>query len=178
MDVNYNESYDAGDFYDTGSFDVRCDTMLYGAECITLDYRIHSEFSPEDLSRIQSFIQGNYKQAYDHILAGVLSAYKNNPKWDVWMEETKDFLRIDFTQKEELHSYIGMPVIELALCSGRTFWGMTFPGGTNKLSYEHGFCAVFEQEKLLVLADNDFPLILKWWGHYYTDGNILTTSDL
>ncbi len=176
MSVDYNGSYDVGDFYDTGSFDVRCDPILYGAGQITLDYRIHTIFNPEDLSRVLSFIQEKYRQAYDHVLTSVLSAYKNNPTWDVWMEETKEFLRIEFTEKEELHSHIGMPIVDLAFCNGKTFWGLTFPGGTNKLSFEHGFCTVFEQEKLLALADNDFPLVLKWWDYYYTDGNILTTS--
>ncbi len=89
------------------------------------------------------------------------------------MDEAKNFLRINFTQKEELHACIGMPIIDLAFYNGRVFWGLAFPDGTNKLSYEHGFCTVFEQEKLLVLADNDFPLVLQWWDYYYTDGNIL-----
>ena len=175
MDIDYNGSYDVGNFFDTGSFDVKCDSKLYGSGRITLEYRIHSKFNEEDVSRILSFIQENYYHAYGQVLAGVLSAYKNNPKWDVWMEETKDFLRINFTEKEELHSYIGKPIIELASCNGKTFWGMDFPGGTNKLSFEYGFCTVFEQKKLLVLADNDFPLVLKWWDYYYADGNILTS---
>ena len=33
---------------------------------------------------------------------------------------------------------------------------------------------VFEQEKPLVLADNDFPVILQWWDYYCTDGNIVS----
>jgi len=176
MGMDNNGGFDVGNFFDTGSFDVSCDPILYGAGQITLDYRIHTKVNPEDLSRILSFIQEHYRQAYGQVLAGVLSAYKNYPKWDVWIDGAKDFLRIDFTEKEELHPYIGMPIVDLAFCSGRTFWGLTFPGGTNKLSFEHGFCTVFEQEKLLVLADNDFPLVLQWWDYYCTDGNILTNS--
>ena len=91
-------------------------------------------------------------------------------------ETTHSFLRIDFTEKEELHSCLGLPTVDLAFCGGKILWGMTFSEGTNKLSCEHGFCTVFEQEKLLVLADSDFPLILKWWDYYYTNGNILKTS--
>lgn len=162
------------DMYQNGSIEVIADPILYGVEQVTLDYRIHTKIKPEDLSRVLSFIQEYYRQAYNQVLDGVFLAYKNNPKWDVWMDETKNYLRINFTQKEEFHAYIGMPIIDLAFYNGRIFWGLTFPAGTNKLSYEHGFCTVFEQEKLLVLADNDFPLILQWWDYYYTDGNMLT----
>lgn len=171
-------SFDTGSLgtrsLDTGSFEVRCNPAFYGAEIITLDYRMHTGFSPEDLTKLLSFIRENYRHAYNCVLAGVLSAYKNTPKWDVWMEEAKHFLRIDFAEKEELHPYIGLPVVDLAFCDGKALWGLTFPGGTNKLSLEHGFCMVFEQEKPLVLADNDFPVILQWWDYYCTDGNIVT----
>jgi len=178
INMDYDKSYDVGDFFATGSFDIKCDPILYENGRITLDYRIHSKCHSKDLSEILSFIQKNYRKAYSQVLAGVFSAYRNNPKWDVWIEEANNFLRIDFTEKEELHPYIGIPTIDLAFCGGKIFWGMTFSGGTNKLSYEHGFCTVFEQEKLLVLADSDFSLILKWWDYYYTNGNILKTSSL
>ena len=71
-------------------------------------------------------------------------------KYRYLLEEVAEQEKIDFTEKEELHPYIGIPTIDLAFCGGKIFWGMTFSGGTNKLSYEHGFCTVFEQEKLLV----------------------------
>lgn len=187
VDEDRKKAFDAGNFLDKGSFDtrsldsgsfeVRCNPAFYGAEIITLDYRMHTGFSPEDLTKLLSFIRENYRHAYNCVLAGVLSAYKNTPKWDVWMEETKHFLRIDFAEKEELHLYIGLPVVDLAFCDGKALWGLTFPGGTNKLSLEHGFCMVFEQEKPLVLADNDFPVILQWWDYYCTDGNIVTFSE-
>lgn len=64
-DMDYNGSYD------TGSFDVSCDSMLYGSGRITLEYRIHSKFNSEYLSGILVFIQENYRQAYDKVLAGV-----------------------------------------------------------------------------------------------------------
>lgn len=171
--MEHIESYATGDFYDTGSFDVSCNPLLYGPERITLEYRIYSRSDPKDLSEILTYIQEVFRQAYDQVLSGVFSAYKHAPKWDVWMDETKEFLRIDFTEKEELHPYIGRPIVELAFCNKKAFWGLTFPGGTNKLSFEHGFCTVFEQEKLLVLADNDLPSVLKWWDHYSSDGNML-----
>lgn len=158
-----------------GSFKVLSDPILYGDRWVTLGYRIHTRIDPEDLSKILAFIQGYYRQAYDQVLNGVFSAYKKNPKWDVRVDETKSFMRIDFTQKEELHAYIGIPIVDLAFYDGKSFWGLTFPGGTNQLSFEHGFCTVFEQEKLLVLADNDFPVVLQWLDHYCSDGNMLTT---
>lgn len=176
INMNDNKSYDVGDFFDTGRFDVECDPILYGIRRITLDYRIYSKCNLDGFSGILSFIQKNYRKAYSQVLAGVFSVYRNNPKWDVWIEETDNFIRIDFTEKEEIHPCLGLPTVDLAFCGGKIFWGMTFSGGTNKLSCEHGFCTVFEQEKLLVLADSDFPLVLKWWDYYYTNGNILKTS--
>lgn len=178
MDMDGHGGFEVGDFFDTGSFDVICDPILYGAGQITLDYRIHSKFAPEDLSGMLDFIGRHYRKAYDRVLAGVLVAYQHYPKWDVWIDETQDFLRIDFRAKEELHPYIGAPIVDLAFCGGRTFWGLTFPGGTNKLSFEHGFCTVFEGGWLLALADNDFPLVLKWWDYYGADGNLLTRTFL
>ncbi len=156
-----------------GSFKVSSDPILYGVGQITLDYWIHTKINPEDLSETLSFIQKHYRQAYDQVLDGVFSAYKNSPNWDVWVDDAKKFLRIDFAQKEELHAYIGIPIVDLAFYNGKSFWGLTFPDGTNKLSFEHGFCTVFEQEKLLILADSDFPHILQWLDYYYTDGNML-----
>ena len=160
--------------FETGSMEVIADPLLCGAGQITLEYRVHTEFDPEDLSKLLSFIREYFRQAYDQVLAGVFSAYQKNPKWDVWAEETKSFVRIDFAQKEELHAYMGMPVAELAFCQGKSLWGLTFPGGANQLSFEHGFCTVFEGETLLVLADSDFPLILQWFDYYRTKGNLLT----
>lgn len=105
MDTAYN-----------GSFEVTADPVLYGNGQITLEYRTHTEIDPENLSKFLSFIQRYYRQAYDQVLEGVFSAYKKNPKWDIWVEETKSFVRIDFAQKEELHAYIGMPAVDLAVC--------------------------------------------------------------
>ena len=161
--------------FEVGSFEVIADPILYGSGQITLNYRLHMEFAPENLSKLLSFIQGYYRQAYDQVLGGVFSAYQKNPKWDVWVDEIKSFVRIDFTQKEGLHAYMGMPIADLAFDQGKSLWGLTFPGGANQLSFEHGFCTVFEGEKLLVLADNDFPLVLQWFDYYCTKGNMLKT---
>lgn len=158
-------------------FEVISDPTLYGTDQISLSYRIHTKSNPEERSKLLSFIRAYYRWAYAQVLEGVFSAYKKNPKWDIWIDEAKKFLRIDFAQKEELHAYIGLPIVDLAFYEGKSFWGLTFPGGTNKLSFEHGFCTVFEQEKLLVLADNDFPLVVQWMDHYNTNGNMLTISD-
>ena len=165
------------DMEQNGGFEVTADPALYGVGQITLHDRIHTKIDPEDLSNLLSFIQKYYRQAYDQVLDGVFSAYKNNPKWDVWIEEAEKFLRIDFAQKEELHTYLGMPIVDVAVYDGKNYWGLTFPGGTNKLSFEHGFCAVFEQEQLLILADNDFPIVLQWFDYHYKNGNMLTISD-
>lgn len=41
------------------------------------------------------------------------------------------------------------------------------------MSFEHRFCTVFEQEKQLEFADNDFPIVPEWWDCYFSDGNIV-----
>ena len=62
INMNDNKSYDVGDFFDTGRFDVECDPILYGIGRITLDYRIYSKCNLDGFSGILSFIQKNYRK--------------------------------------------------------------------------------------------------------------------
>lgn len=82
--------------------------------------------------------------------------------------------RLDFAAKEELLPCLGTPDIDIALFSGGMLWALTFGGKENRLSIEHGLCAIFEGETLSALIDyTDFPHILRWWDDYKKH-NILT----
>ncbi len=168
MEVDYLEGQ--------GTLVIPCDSALYGAEEIPLRYRVwREEACRKDPKPVLDFIRGYYRQGYDQVLAGVFAAYRRSPLWDVWMGDGKEPVRLDFTAKEELHPYIGTPDIELALSGGETvLWGLTFGGKENRLSIEHGLCAIFEGAVLTALVDStDFPNILRWWD-VYQKNNILT----
>lgn len=158
-----------------GPLVVLCDPALYGAEEITLRYTIWREDgNREDPKPVLDFIREYFRQGYDRVLAGTFAAYRRSPLWDVWMGDKEPFVRLEFAAKEELHPYIGRPNIEVAFGGGKVFWGLNFWGKENRLSIEHGLCAVFEGERLEALVDyTDFPSILRWWEHYKAN-NILT----
>jgi len=85
-----------------GTIMVKCDPSLYGNDWLELGYWLYSE-KDEDFSQDLVFIQNNYRKMYEQLLSDLHSAYRKNSQWDVWIKETKDFSRIEFIQKEELH---------------------------------------------------------------------------
>ena len=154
-----------------GTIMVKCDPSLYGNDRLELGYWLYSE-KDEDFSQDLAFIQNNYREMYEQLLSDLHSAYRKNPQWDVWIKETKDFSRMEFIQKEELHPYLGLPTICLQKYRNRVYWGLSF-FRDNCLSIEHGFCAVFCQDQLLLLCDSDFSNIMNYWKFYFKHANIL-----
>ena len=144
MDVDYLDCQ--------GTFSVLCDPALYGAGETVLRYRVwREEGSRGDPKEALDFVREHYRQGYGQVLAGVCAAYRRSPLWDVWMGDDERPARLEFTAKEELHPYMG-----------------------NRLSIEHGLCAVYEGAVLAALVDStDFPEILRWWKEYKAN-NILT----
>lgn len=168
MDVNFLDSQ--------GTLSVLCDSALYGTGETALRYRVWREKgSRGNPAEALDFVREYYRQGYGQVLAGVFAAYQRSPLWDVWMGDNAKPVRLDFAAKEELHPYIGTPDVDLALSGGEmVLWGLTFGGKENRLSIEHGLCAVFEGDILTALVDStDFPNILRWWEHYKAN-NILT----
>lgn len=161
---------------DLGSLAVPCDPTLFGAEETVLRCRLwREEEDQQDPGAALDFIREHFRQSYDRVLAGTFAAYRQFPLWDVWMGDGREPVRLDFAAKEELHPYIGRASIDLALWDGEKFlWALAFGGTENRLSIEHGLCAVFEGERLEALVDHtDFPSIVQWWEWYKAD-NILT----
>lgn len=167
MDVDYLDCQ--------GTFSVLCDPALYGAGETVLRYRVwQEEGSRGDPKEALDFVREHYRQGYGQVLAGVCAAYRRSPLWDVWMGDDERPARLEFTAKEELHPYMGTPDVELAFYGDSFLWGLTFGGKGNRLSIEHGLCAVFEGDILTALVDSaDFPEILRWWKEYKAN-NILT----
>ncbi len=168
MDVDYLD--------DLGTLSVPCAPALFGAGETALHCRLWREKeNQEDPEAALAFIREHFRQSYDRVLAGTFAAYRRSPLWDVWMGDGREPVRLDFAAKEELHPYIGGADIDLALCGReQPLWALTFGGPDNRLSIEHGLCAVFEGERLEALVDyTDFPSIVQWWEWYKAD-NILT----
>lgn len=158
-----------------GSFSFPCDPALFGAGEVTLRCNIwREEGCPAEAGPALEFVRRQYRQGYDRVLAAIFAAYRRSPLWDVWMGDTEPPVRLDFARKEELHPCIGTPEIDIALFGSGMLWALTFGGKENRLSIEHGLCAIFEGETLAALLDyTDFPYILRWWEDYKKH-NILT----
>lgn len=148
---------------------VKCDSSLYGVDEIELDCWLH-QMDNETFSNELLYIQEHYKQLYDCVLLNIFLSYLKSPKWCIWNEELNNFLRVDFTKKEELHLYIGVPTIDIMYHENKVVFGLSF-WKNNRLSIEHGFCAVFCQNELLLIADSDFENILYYWEFYYIYSN-------
>ena len=153
-----------------GLFKVICDEKLFCTKEIELPYILYQR-EKEDFSECLIFIQKHYREMYVSILKGLFIAYSKNPKWDIWNETTNTFLRIELYSYEDIHKYIGVPTIEIMSHKGKVLFGFSF-WKDNKMSIEHGFCAVFEHSNLLLVGDSDFCNILRWWD-YHDNFNIL-----
>lgn len=153
-----------------GTISVKCDKALYGTDRIELDFCLHQE-NNQDFSKNLAFIQEYYEELYSNILSQIFLAYLKNPKWLIWDEQTETLTRIEFAKKEELHSYMGFPTIDIMRYKNKVLVGLAF-WKDNMLSIEHGFCAIFHQHNLLLIADSDFENILYYWK-FYKQSNLI-----
>lgn len=153
-----------------GKIMVNCDSRLYGKEKIELNYFLHT-LENEDFSDTLKFVQTNYKQLYDLVLEHVFAAYSKNTKWDIWDESTQSLYRIFLKKKEDVHLYVGVPTIDIMRREDNILLGLSF-WEDNRLSIEHGLCAIFDNTKLLLIAASDFENIVYYWD-YYIDSNLI-----
>lgn len=148
-----------------GTIRVKCDSTLYGINQIELDFCLHQEDN-QDFSNDLIFIQEHYAELYSSVLSQIFSDYLKNPnKWNIWDEETSTPVQIEFSKKEELHSYIGIPTLDIMSHEDKVLMGLSF-WKNNMLSIEHGLCAVFHQHNLLLIDATDFENILNYWKFY------------
>ena len=156
-----------------GTFKVFSSEELYGKKEIELAYTLCGSESDELLEQL-AFVRNHYQSMYYTVLKNLLLAYKNNPKWDIWNEETHTFSRLDLQKERDVHKYIGEPTVEIMRHEKKILTGLSFYK-KNKMSIEHGFCAIFDKDDLLLIGDDDFYNILRYWD-YYSNINILTSN--
>lgn len=154
----------------SGVFKVICDESFFGLNELELSYYFYQQ-TEEDFSEYLQFVQEHFIEMYSAVLQGLFMAYSKNPKWDIWDEVTKTFSRMELRDYKAVHQYIGMPVIEIMRYKEKILTGFSFYQG-NRMSVEHGICAVFESCNLLLISDNHFSEILRYWD-YHDSFNIL-----
>lgn len=142
---------------------VTCDKKLFDMEQIELPYILFQQ-EGENFSEHLAFVQEHFREMYAAVLKKLLAAYRKKPLWDIWDEESQTFLRIELQKEEDVHKYIGLPTIEIMSYGEKTLCGFSF-WKNNRMSIEHGFCAVFEQHSLLLIGDSDFCNILRYWDY-------------
>lgn len=157
--------------FNDGLFKVLCDEKLFSVKEMELPYILY-ERDNEDFSKYLVFLQEHFREMYDSVLRGLFTAYNKNLKWVIYQETTNTFLRIELNTYEDIHKYIGMPVIEIASHKEKILFGFSF-WKDNRMSIEHGFCAIFENNNLLLVSDCDFYNMLSYWD-YRDDFNILS----
>ncbi|MDE6926492.1 MAG: hypothetical protein K2P59_14760 [Acetatifactor sp.] len=152
-----------------GLIEVEWSAELYGTVKMTAFYRLYEKDS-ENFSNVPDFAREHFQQLYDQFLEHLLLQYGRNTNLDVWNEETCTSERIPISRKEELHPYLGMkPLIEVRSFEGRMFLGLSF-FEHNRISIEHGLCAVFDRSELLLMDAYDFAGIIDNFKYGYIGG--------
>lgn len=154
-----------------GTVKISCDEKLYGKSLLDADYILYQS-QEETFSHELKLVQENYKQMYDDFLEQILTAYRKNARWQVWDEANQGFKRVPFEKKEDLHPYLGEPVIEVMNQAGHPVIGLSFHKN-NPLSMEHGLCAVYENLRLLMIDADDFSNMVYNWD-FCLESNIMT----
>lgn len=145
----------------SGTMKVFCDKNLYGDRFLVVDYILyqnHGEFFFHELKLVQE----NYRQMYDDFLGQLFIIYSKIGKCEIWDEASQGLIKIPIEKKEDLHPYLGEPVIEIMNRSGHPVIGLSFYKN-NLLSLEHGLCAVFESLQLLMINADDFSNMVYYW---------------
>lgn len=154
---------------DTGLIEVEWSSESYGTVKMEAHYRLYQKGS-ENFFDVLDFAKEHFQQLYDRFLRHLFNEYNKNINLDVWNEETCKSERIVFSRKEELHSYLGMvPCIDIKSYEGQVFLGLSF-FEHNRLSIEHGLCAVFDKLDLLFIDTYDFVGIVDNFKYGYRGG--------
>lgn len=154
---------------DMGFIQVKWSSKLYGTVEMKARYWLHQKGSENFYGELD-FIKEHFQELYDKLLENLFEEYSENPLLDVWDEETGEFERIMFATKEEMHPYLGMtPCIDVKSFKDKVYLGLTFYQH-NRLSIEHGICAIFDKLELFLVDSYDFEGILDNLKYGYKSG--------
>lgn len=154
---------------DLGSIKVKWTAEPYGTVTMEADYCLYQK-DAEDFSGELDFVREHFQQLYDSFLEHIFELYEKNTKLDVWDEETCKSERIVFSRKEDMHPYLGMePVIHIKSYEERVLTGLSFYRH-NRISIEHGLCAVFDKLDLFCMDAYDFVGIIDNFKYGYIGG--------
>lgn len=154
---------------DEGLTEVEWSSEPYGTVKMEAHYRLFQKGSENFFDELD-FAREHFQQLYDSFLEHLFDEYNKNTNVDVWDEETGKSERLVFSRKEELHSYLGMaPWIDIKSYERQVFLGLSF-FEHNRLSIEHGLCAVFDKLDLLFMDTYDFGGILDNFKYGYHGG--------
>lgn len=154
---------------DLGLIEVEWWSDLYGTVKMQTHYGLYQKGSENFLDEL-NFAKEHFQRIYDSFLKHLFDEYSKNMRLDVWNEETGESERIVFSRKEELHLYLGMkPYIEIKSYGGKCYLGLSF-FKHNRLSIEHGLCAVFDKLELLFMDTYDFVGIVNNLKYGYHGG--------
>ena len=154
---------------DTGVIDVEWFAEPYGTVQMEARYWLYQKDSENFFGELE-FVREHFQQIYDSFLEHLFVEYTNNPLDDVWDEETGKSERIMFSKKEEMHPYLGMlPCIDIKSYKERVLFGLSFYKH-NRISIEHGLCAVYDKLDLLLMDAYDFVGIVDNFKYGYYGG--------
>lgn len=154
---------------ETGFIKVEWSADPYGTVIMNAHYWLYQKGSENFLSELD-FAKEHFQQLYDRFLEYLFDLYNKNMKIDVWDEKTSQSERIDFSKKEEMHPYLGMePFIDIMSYKGRVLIGLSF-NNHNRISIEHGLCAVFDKLDLICMDSYNFEGIIDNFQYEYPDG--------
>ncbi|KQY94776.1 hypothetical protein ASD24_04330 [Paenibacillus sp. Root52] len=152
--------YDEKHYCWEGTIEVQASKDLFQTDLYTLNTFIDEAEQPLCITALNSidYVKEHFEEIY-HIFLESMLAWQNSNKmaYEVYDEETHNFDPIHFSHKEEIHNYLGSPLLQIHpsyIKDQFSYYSVNF-FNQNRLSIEHGFSALFHKKELIDLIPFD-----------------------
>lgn len=150
-----------------GIIEVRCDSVLWGTSFRNFSCYFPKSSQEQNKQKIQliRLLQENFSSMYEKILKELYNWQEKGILLEYWDEKTACLKPIRFHKKEEIHPYLGEPVITLLDREKESYIGLEFWKSCT-LSIEHGITALFSYTELLWADAANSEETLDAWLYY------------
>ncbi|MFS0915681.1 hypothetical protein [Brevibacillus sp. 179-C 1.1 NHS] len=164
----YQERYQCWD----GSIIVTSTNALFGEHEIELSAYMESTSTTMTEEEYQTvcYIKNNFTSIYLAILQTLFAWQEKGFCFERYDRETHAFHPIEFTCAEDIHSYIGMPTVEIIsgyVKEGYAFFAVYFSDCL--LSIEHGLTALFQKNECIDIDASDTRSLIETLEHFEED---------